>query len=87
MSSDTGLSIWRTPFSTKTNPCQGRRVTPVGEPDSQRPAWGPNNLLAYERVDRATNVAAIAVISRVPGSVPCLLTPGLDDNRNPAWSF
>jgi len=82
-----GPSIWTTPFSAKTNPCEGRRVTPVGEPDGHRPTWGPNNLIAYERVDRATNVGAIAVISRVSGSVPCLLTPDASDSRNPAWSF
>jgi len=82
-----GPSIWTTPFSTKTNPCEGRRVSPVGEPDAHRPTWGPNNLIAYERVDRATNVGAIAVISRVSGSVPCLLTPDASDSRNPAWSF
>ncbi len=81
------LSVWTSPSSTTTEPCKGRRVTPVGEPASQRPAWGPNNFIAYERVDAASNVGSIAVISRNPGSVPCLLTPDLADNRNPAWRF
>ena len=84
---DTGMSVWTTPFSTNTNPCKGRRVSPFGDIDSQRPAWGPNNLIAYERFNRASNVGAIAVISRTPGSVPCLLTVDQADNRNPAWSF
>ena len=84
---DTQLSVWTTPFSTTTDPCKGRRVTPVGEPISQRPTWGPNNLIAYERVDPGTNLGSIAIISRSVGSVPCLLTDGLADDRNPAWSF
>jgi Tol biopolymer transport system component len=84
---DTQLSVWTTPFSTTTDPCKGRRVTPVGDLVSQRPTWGPNNLIAYERVDSSTNVGEIAVISRSAGSVPCLFTADLSDNRNPAWSF
>lgn len=82
----TGLSIWTTPFSTTTNPCEGRRLTPVGEPPSQRPAWGPNNVIAYERVDRASNVASIALISRTAGSMSCILTADTADSRNPSWS-
>jgi Tol biopolymer transport system component len=84
---DIQLSVWTTPFSTTTNPCAGRRVTPVGDPLSQRPTWGPNNLIAYERVDASTNTGSIAVISRNAGSLPCILTADLSDNRNPAWSF
>jgi dipeptidyl aminopeptidase/acylaminoacyl peptidase len=87
VSCDSALSVWTTPFSTTTEPCMGRRVTPVGDLASQRPTWGPNNLIAYERVDPASNIGSIAVISRTTGSVPCLLTPGLADNRNPTWSF
>lgn len=83
---DSGLSIWTTSFTTKTEACKGRRVSPVGEPDSQRPAWGPNDVFAYERVNKATNVATIVLLSRTPGSVPCELTPGTSDNRNPTWS-
>ncbi len=81
------LSIWTTPFSTTTDPCMGLRVTPPTAPLSQRPTWGPNDLIAYENVDSNTNVGSIAVISRDAGSVPCLLTPDPADNRNPAWSF
>ena len=84
---DPQLSIWTTPFSTTTQPCQGRRVSPVGDVVSQRPTWGPNNFIAYERVDPGTNVGSIAVISRNSGSVPCSLTTNLSDNRNPAWTF
>jgi len=40
-----------------------------------------------KRVESGTNIGSIAVISRTTGSVPCLLTPDLADNRNPAWSF
>jgi hypothetical protein len=84
---DTGPSIWTTPLSTTTNPCEGRRVTPVGDLDSLRPAWGPNNLIAYARVEKGTNVASIAVVSRAGGSVPCVLTADHADDRNPSWSF
>jgi Tol biopolymer transport system component len=82
-----GPSIWTTPFSTLTDACKGRRVTPPGDTnDSQRPAWGTNGVLAYERIDKATNLGAIAIISRAAGSQPCVLTPAGSDNRNPAWS-
>jgi Tol biopolymer transport system component len=81
-----GLSIWTTPFSTGTNPCEGRRLSPVDEPDSQRPAWGPNDVFAYERVNKATNVASIVLLARTPGSLPCTLTPNAADSRNPSWS-
>ena len=84
---DSALSIWTTPFSTTTQPCKGRRVTPAGDHTSQRPTWGPNDLIAYERVGTAGNIGSIAVISRTTGSIPCLLTPDPADNRNPSWSF
>jgi len=83
-----GDSIWTIPFSTTTNPCGGRRVTPltaVGD-DAHRPAWGAHDVFAYEQVDARTNVATIRLIARTPGAHPCTLTPGLADNRNPAWS-
>jgi Tol biopolymer transport system component len=77
------FSIWTTRLSTSMDPCSGRRITPPGEPASQQPAWGPNNVFAYERV-AATNVASIAL--KEPGSPPCILTPDSADNRHPAWS-
>jgi hypothetical protein len=61
-------------------------VSPPGPFDSQRAGWGSTELLAYERVDKSTNLATIVVISRATGSVPCALTPPTSDNRNPAWS-
>jgi Tol biopolymer transport system component len=83
---DTALSIWTTPFSVNTRPCQGRRLTPVGEPDSLRPAWGPGDAFAYERVNSATNVASIVLLPRTSGASPCVLVPDGADSRNPAWS-
>jgi Tol biopolymer transport system component len=81
-----GASIWTTPFSTKTDACLGRRVTPAGGTYlSQRPAWGTATYLAYEMIDNATNIGAIAVISREAGSAPCPVTPQGSDNRNPSW--
>lgn len=79
------VSVWTTPFDITTNPCEGRRVTPVSEPDAERPTWGPGNRIAYERIDRDTNVATIALVSRELGSVPCDVTPSNADNRNPSW--
>ena len=80
----TGASVWTTPFSTTTEVCKGRRVTPVGE-TATRPAWGTTTYLAYESNVSAT-AATIAVVSRVAGSVPCVITDTAGDNRNPAWS-
>jgi dipeptidyl aminopeptidase/acylaminoacyl peptidase len=84
---DIQLSVWTTPFSTTTEPCMGTRVTPVTQSISQRPTWGPENLIAYERVDPSTNVGSIAVISTDPGSFPCVFPSQGADDRNPAWSF
>jgi hypothetical protein len=81
-----GPSIWTTPFSTTTDPCKGRRVTPPGDFVSQRPSWGTTSLLAYEQVDMKTNLGSIALINRQAGSQPCVITPPGSDNRNPAWS-
>src|SRR5207253_4450443 len=33
---DTGYSIWTSSFLTTTDPCEGRRLTPVGEPASRK---------------------------------------------------
>ena len=83
---DTGVSVWTTPFNTNTGVCQGRRVSPPGDFDSQRPAWGSSDLFAYEKVDKATNLATIVVMSRNAGTMPCPLTPSTSDSRNPTWS-
>jgi dipeptidyl aminopeptidase/acylaminoacyl peptidase len=82
---DSGASVWTTPFATTTNPCEGRRVTPVGQA-AAKPAWASSALLAYELVQPDTNLARLAVISRATGSVPCVITPDTADYRNPAWS-
>ena len=83
---DSRLSIWTTPFSIETNPCAGRRLTSPSEPLSQHPAWGPGDVFAYERVDKATNIASIVLLSRVPNSAPCILTVETADSRNPSWA-
>jgi dipeptidyl aminopeptidase/acylaminoacyl peptidase len=83
-----GLSVWTTPFATNTQVCQGRRVSQVegDSTDSQRAAWATSEMLAYERVQKATNLATIAVISRQAGSLACDVTSPGSDNRNPSWS-
>jgi Tol biopolymer transport system component len=83
-----GASIWTTPFATTTDPCAGRRVSPVeAQFVSQRPAWGSTTFLAYERVDRTSNLGSITIISRDAGSVPCVIVGDGADNRNPSWMF
>ena len=81
-----GASVWTTPFATKTDACKGRRVSAIDNYVARRPAWGSSTYLAYERVDSASNIASIAVISRVAGSVACPITLAGTDNRNPSWS-
>jgi Tol biopolymer transport system component len=79
------LSIWTTPFVTTMQFCMGRRVTPPDGREARNPAWVTSAAIAYARVDKATNLATIAVISRAAGSSPCILTPAADDSRNPTW--
>lgn len=83
---DRAESLWITPTTVSTPTCGGRRLTPPGDLKSVHPAWGPDNLFAYERVVEVTNVAHIALISRVPGSTPCGLAEGTGDDRHPTWS-
>ena len=80
------LSIWTTPFATTTRFCMGRRVTPPDGYEAKNPAWATGAVIAYERVDKVTNVATIAIISRALGSSPCILTATGNDSRNPTWS-
>lgn len=80
------LSIWTTPFATTTQLCMGRRVTPLDDHAAKNPAWATGAVIAYERVDRITNAATIAIISRALGSSPCILTSAANDSRNPTWS-
>ncbi len=81
-----GPSIWTTPFATATSPCEGRRVTPPDPFGAAKPSWATLDVLAYERIDPANNLAQIAVISRAVGSTPCLVTPADADYRNPTWA-
>ncbi len=79
-------SIWTTPFATKTNPCAGRRLTPVSAFDAHHPAWGPNDIFAYEQIDQINNIGTIALLARTPGAAPCIITAAGVDSRNPTWS-
>jgi dipeptidyl aminopeptidase/acylaminoacyl peptidase len=82
-----GLSVWTATASVSTEPCSGRRVTPADDPlTSTRPSWGPANTIAYERVDPATNIGRITLITRATGSIPCSLSAATNDSRNPNWS-
>jgi hypothetical protein len=79
------LAIWTSSFTTLTPLCQGRRVTPPDDREAMNPAWITSAIIAYERVDKVTNLATVAMISRVAGSSPCILTPAEEDSRNPTW--
>jgi hypothetical protein len=80
-------SIWISRFGVRTDPCQGTRITPLGDWSSEHPSFNPvATCIAYARVDRRTEVGKIGIISCDPGSVPGSLTPGLADDRNPSWS-
>lgn len=82
---DTRTSLWTSPYSLNTNPCEGVRVTPPNELSSEHPSWGPGNQIVYARVDESTNTGRIALILRERGATPCTVTaPGADD-RNPVW--
>jgi hypothetical protein len=80
-------AIWTSPFAAATDACRGdaRRVTPEDGFHAAHPTWANDFVLAYDRVDRATNVGAIAMIARAD-TRPCLVTTGPEDSRNPSWS-
>jgi WD40 repeat protein len=78
-------SIWSVPFSgISTWACGGgggRRLSPLPtEPDCMHPAWGPSNIVAWDKgkVDGDIVVWAADVVRNV--------TTGSSDDRNPAWS-
>jgi Tol biopolymer transport system component len=75
-------SIWVTPIGGFSGwPCdQASRVTPLGEPFATRPAWGPSNMIAFQR---GKSPAALAVIES--GGQPFNLVTTAD-NKNPSWS-
>jgi Tol biopolymer transport system component len=84
---DKALSIWTTSATTSTPTCGGRRVTPAGDAlTNTHPAWGPQDELAYERVDDATNIGVITITARARGSVTCPLSDPNDSSHNPSWS-
>jgi len=78
-------SLWTSPYSVNTNPCEGVRITPANEIDSERPSWGPGDRIVYARVDKSNNTGQIAIILRERVASPCALTEPGADNRNPVW--
>ena len=86
-SASEGFSIWTTAANTSTMACAGRRVTASGDLfNNNHPAWGPQNTIAYDRVDPATSLGRITLIGRSAGSTPCMITSSADDSLNPSWS-
>jgi Tol biopolymer transport system component len=82
-----GKGLWSSPYSVNTNPCEGVRITPAGEIgfESEHPSWGPDDFIAYARVDTSASVGQIALILRDRGATPCAVTEAGDDNRNPSF--
>jgi dipeptidyl aminopeptidase/acylaminoacyl peptidase len=80
-------SLWTSPYSVNTNPCEGVRITPPTEIDSEHPSWGPGDRIVYTRVDDVNNTGQIAIILRERGAKPCALTDSSADDRNPVWHF
>jgi Tol biopolymer transport system component len=80
-------SIWSSPYSVNTNPCEGVRITPPNEIDSEHPSWGPGDRIVYTRVDDLNNTGQIAIVLRERGAQPCMLTSAGADDRNPVWYF
>jgi hypothetical protein len=60
-------------------------VTPLDTLAAGHATWGSQSVIAYERIDKATGLTNIAVISRAAGSIPCVIGPAAYDNRNPDW--
>ncbi|HVY32648.1 MAG TPA: hypothetical protein VHB79_39200 [Polyangiaceae bacterium] len=82
-----GRSIWVSPITHETPPCEGVRITPVGQFDAEHPTWSPTGeCLAYVHVDVPRAVGRITIITGARNSVGAALTDGSSDDRNPAWS-
>jgi Tol biopolymer transport system component len=80
------LSLWSSPLSVNTNPCEGVRITPVSLFNAEHASWGPNDRIVYARTGY-TNRGQIAIVTREPGATPCAVTNVTTDSRNPAWYF
>ena len=78
------------PFAGNTSAFTAQAVTIASAGSSRRPAWGPGNVIAFERA-LTTNggwqisTAAIS-ISTGPGAPACDVVVAPGDNRNPAWA-
>lgn len=78
-------SLWTSPYSVNTNPCEGVRITPLSAFDNQHPSWGPSDRIVYSRVDVTNQTGQIVIIPRARGATPCAVTVLGSDDRNPAW--
>jgi dipeptidyl aminopeptidase/acylaminoacyl peptidase len=76
------------PISTTSNAFTTTPVIPGYAGSFRRPAWGPANVLAFERGTYAFGGLTNAVISLsvAPGAPPCDVVASQGDNRNPNWA-
>ena len=74
------ISLWLHEASTNTNPCEGRRLTPMGTA-AANPAWGPETVIAYELGEAPRDIALLDV----DANTGCVIEHEGDD-RNPSWA-
>ena len=76
-------SIWSVPFEGYTSyGCLARRLSPLPtEPDCNHPAWGPGDMVAWDK-----GTAGAGDIILWVNDVVTNVTTGPSDDRNPAWS-
>ena len=67
------------------DPCKVSFATRVDTGAARRPAWGPDNVLAYERGDQESASGISISIVRELGGAPCDVVPG-GANHNPHWA-
>jgi hypothetical protein len=80
-----GPSIFLTSTQTLSNPCTGRRATPIDPTRPvRRPALGPDDIIAFER-EGSPGGASILLVDTEPDSQLCPITSDPYDHRNPAW--
>ncbi len=77
------------PFAGTTEAFTAQTVTPVASGSARRPAWGPENVIAFEHGAPGggwqISTASIA-LSTGPGSTPCDVVGPPGDSRNPSWA-
>ena len=75
-------------FADSTDACAGTVATPSDGSSARRPAWGPDDYLAYERTpmsDPGIDGTHIAITAG-PGEDACDVAGGPWESHNPSWA-